>query len=389
MRVYLPALLFCLLAPVAAQGDTSSLLQTRAALAATGDAIAQVVEAAEATAAALGEGGQFWLGGHPALVSEFSGRAGGLMVLKPLRLEAVKAGDAVFYASGGRDDLDEQVALLASGATIIWAGAGTGPDGGLQLPVPGGDTLSPTLSGAAAGWVYLAEVIAALTRHGRMPVLYETIGGYGGYQRIAAFDAKGIYWHETHLVPPVPPATLGPIYIAAVTACLERVDREMGPRLAQIGRQVAEARAGGHRTIMYSMGHLFPHEVEETALATLFESAVWNAGFMAQPVPDDTYAPGDMVIHIGYQHPPYRLLPRVRDGGARAAYVSVLQHRDFPQGDGSIWIDPMWPWADGVVPLPNYDVPACPASGVVNAAIAWEIYRQSLLAMGPQATKAE
>jgi hypothetical protein len=35
----------------------------------------------------------------------------------------------------------------------------------------------------------------------------------------------------------------------------------------------------------------------------------------------------------------------------------------------------MWPWADAVVPLEGYDVPILPASGIVNAAVAWDIYR--------------
>jgi len=365
-------------------GEMSSLASTRAALTSMGGHLDGYVVAADATAEALSAGGEFWVGGHPALISEFSGRAGGFMVLKPLRLDALKAGDVVLYVPGDLDTPEERTALAASGATVISAGT-KAEAGGLELYVPTAEAPSPTLASTAAGWVYFAEVIAALTRHGKMPVIYESIGGYGGYQRIAQFASKGIFWHETHTVPEIPPGTLGPVYIAAVSASLARVEAEMGPRLARLGAQVATANAAGKRTIMYNMGHLFPNEVAGTEIATLFESAVWNGGFMAQPAPDDTYTEGDVVIHIGYQHPPYRLLPKVRSAGAQVAYVSVLQHRDYPEGaEGCTWIDPMWPWADGVVTIPNYDVPACPPSGLINGAIAWEIYRQAKQAMGKE-----
>jgi hypothetical protein len=363
------ALLF--LVAAAAPAQESYLQRTCAALDAAGAQMSVFSTTADTAAAALAAGGHFWVAGHPALISEFSGRAGGLMALKPLRLDDLNAGDVVLYAPGGTPDDAAIASARTRGARVV----GIGGAGDATLPAFGAENLSPTLAGALTGWTWLAELIAALTRQGKMPVIYESIGTYNGYRRIAEFDAKGIHWHESHQVPPIPPGALGPAYVTAVRGFLERVERELRPQLDRAGRWAAEARAGGHRTVMYNMGHLFPHEVAGTDIGTFFESATWNAGFMSTPVPEDTYQPGDLIVHIGYQHPPYRLLPRTHDAGARTVYVSVLQHRDYPTSDDTIWIDPMWPWADGVVIIPNYDAPACPPSGVVNAAIAWEIYR--------------
>jgi len=36
-------------------------------------------------------------------------------------------------------------------------------------------------------------------------------------------------------------------------------------------------------------------------------------------------------------------------------------------------INPHWPIADACIPVPGYDVPILPASGVINAAIYWAI----------------
>lgn len=362
--------------------EESFLARTKGALDAAARDMPAITAAAEATARSLATGGKFWAAGHPALVSEFSGRASGFMFLKGLQLDQVTPGDTILYTPGGIDNADELAAIDAKGATLVCIG-GAAPHGAHGLSAFTETGLSPTLAGAVTGWVYLAETIAALTREGKMPVIYETIGLYSGFQRIAQFEGQGIYWHEPHKVPAIPPGTLGLSYAATVSTMLERVEREMGPRIALAAAWSAEAHAAGKQTIMYNMGHMFPHEVADTEIATLFKSEVWYSGFSQMPPPDDPYGAGDVLLHIGYQHPPYELLPKAKHAGARVAYVDILQHRDYPNNDQDVlWIDPMWPWADGVVTVPNYDVPACPASGVINAAIAWEIYRLAREALG-------
>jgi hypothetical protein len=368
-------LILCLALSGTSAAEDSYLVRTRGALEAAAREMPAITAAAEATAQSLAGGGKFWAAGHPALVSEFSGRASGFMYLKGLQLDQVAPGDTILYTPGGVDKADELVAIAAKGATLVCIGVAA-PEGAHSLSASMESGLTPTLAGAITGWVYIAETIAALTRQGKMPVIYETIGLYSGFQRIAQFEGQGIYWHEPHTVPTIPPATLGLSYTATVGTMLERVEREMGPRIAQAAAWTAEAHAAGKQTIMYNMGHMFPHEVADTEIATLFKSEVWYSGFSQMPPPDDAYTAGDVLLHIGYQHPPYELLPKAKHAGARVVYVDILQHRDYPNNDQDVlWIDPMWPWADGVVAIPNYDVPACPASGVINAAIAWEIYR--------------
>ena len=375
MQRRIVCLVFCVLFSLWTVGEESFLARTREVLDAAAREMPAINAAAEATARSLATGGKFWAAGHPALVSEFSGRASGFMYLKGLQIDQVAPGDTILYTPGGVDKADELVAIAAKGATLVCIG-GAAPQGAHGLSAATESGLSPTLAGAVTGWVYLAETIAALTRHGKMPVIYETIGLYSGFQRMAQFEGQGIYWHEPHKVPAIPPGTLGLSYTATVATMLERVEREMGPRIAQAAAWSAEAHAAGKQTIMYNMGHMFPHEIADTDIATLFKSEVWYSGFSQMPPPEDAYTAGDVLLHIGYQHPPYELLPKAKHAGARVAYVDILQHRDYPNNDSDVlWIDPMWPWADGVVTIPNYDVPACPASGVINAAIAWEIYR--------------
>lgn len=141
------------------------------------------------------------------------------------------------------------------------------------------------------------------------------------------------------------------------------------------GEWAARALADNKTVYLYCMGHFVPDEVAKSEIASKFKAATWNSGFTVIAPPDDAYAMGDVAIHIGYQHPPNGLYERARPSGAKIVYVDLLEHRDWIHDPHVIWVDPMWPWDDAVVTLPNYDIPMLPPSGIVNSAIAWEIFR--------------
>ncbi len=329
---------------------------------------------ANAAAERLVAGGKLWAAGQPAWVSELSGRAGGLMMLQNLGDKTPEKGDVVLFAQG--DNVAVPGTLVESSAFLVVFG-GEKPEQGIAWFPNHADAagISPTLANVVPAWVFSAELIGALTRLGKMPVMFETIGLPGGYPRINTFRAKGIFWHETHDVPRIEPGVLSNRYADGVAAILRRIEQENRGVLDTAGAWAAEAKSSAHRVIMYSMGHFLPDEIGKSAIGADFESGVWNSGFTAIKPPDDTYASGDVVIHIGYQHPPYGLFERARPAGARVVYVDILRHRDYSQDPGVLWIDPMWPWSDACVQLEGYDIPILPPSGIVNSAIAWEIYR--------------
>ncbi|MBI2421783.1 MAG: hypothetical protein HYV27_03055 [Candidatus Hydrogenedentes bacterium] len=357
-------------APAAEAPAASCLERTATALQSMQPRLEHIAQAADAAAKGMHPGSRYWIGGHPALISEFTGRAGGIMLAASLDPAAVKPGDVILFATAN----DHPVPEHTTGAWIILADKAAEKDTTLLTP-HGEWGLSPTLAQAIAGWIFNGEFIAALTREGRMPVLYESIGLYGGIPRQNQYQMQGIFWHDTHSAGPVPPGQLGARFITLVAAMLRRIETEERPLLDRTGAWAAAALKNNRSCWMYSMGHLFPFEVDGTEIGKTFKSGVWNSGFTQHPTPDDTYHPGDVIIHVGYQHPPYTLLPKARAAGAKTIYIDVMQHRDYPTSDDVIWIDPMWPWSDACVPIDGYDIPALAASGVVNAALAWEIHR--------------
>lgn len=335
---------------------------------------------AEAAAQRLAAGGKLWATGQPSWVSELSGRAGGIMLLQNLGDAVPAAGDVVLFAQA--DGVSLPPAVRDSGALLVYFG-GQRPEGNAAwFPnhAEAGD-ISPTLANIIPGWLFCSELVGALTRLGKMPVIFETIGLPGGFPRIYAYQAKGIFWHETHSVPAIAPGVLGKRFGDGVLALLKRVEKEDRAALDTAGAWAAQAKNDGHRVIMYSMGHFPPDEIAKGEIGTLFESGTWNSGFTSSAPPSDTYAEGDVIIHIGYQHPPYGLFEKARPVGARVVYVDILRHRDYVHDEGVLWIDPMWLWPDAIVTIEGYDIPAMPPSGIVNTAIAWEIFRLAKLRM--------
>jgi len=335
--------------------------------------IGTMVPVAERTAKLLTEGGRLYAAGQPSLVSEITGRAGGMMMIKPLGTATPAEGDVVLYTPELGVELPE--VLRDTKALVVAFGAPvTGHDWPVFLNHAHETGLSPTFANAIPAWMFTGELVAALTRLGKMPTMYETIGAYGGYARIAKYKSGEIAYHDDCTVPPCAPGVLAGRYADTVIAMLHRIEKEERAQLDKAGTWVREAKKSGKQLFMYSMGHLFPDEVGKTDIGKLFQSAGWNAGFRV-PHPEDNYHEGDLAVHLCYQHPTDALLRKARPADARVVYVSLYADRDFTKDDGVIWIDPMWNWADACVPLEGYDIPVLPASGVVNGAIAWEIYR--------------
>lgn len=335
--------------------------------------IGLMVPVAEKAAKLLADGGDLCAAGQPSLVGEITGRAGGLMMIKPLAATPPAPGDVVLYTPEPGVDIPET--LRDTKAMVVVFGA---PVAGHDWPAFANHAaevnVSPTLANAIPAWLFTGELVSAFTRLGKMPVIYETIGAYGGYSRMAKYKSGEIAFHDDCTVPPCAAGIVANGYVDAVTGMLHRIEKDERAELDQAGAWVREARKNKKQLFMYSMGHLFPDEVGKTDIGKVFRSAGWNAGFRAAH-PEDSYQEGDLAVHIGYQHPADTLLHKARPAGARVVYVSIHADRDFTHDDGVIWIDPMWDWADACVPLEGYEIPLLPASGVVNGAIAWEIYR--------------
>lgn len=353
----------------------SVLLQTADALEAARPALQPMRPAVEDVAQRIIGGGRLYTAGEPALVSEMTGRAGGLMLNLPLGEALPTAADAVLYFADADHPLPE--ALARSGASIVqFGGAGEALAGVHTVTLPEeAPLLSPTLENTLLGWLFTAELVGACTRAEKMPVIYESVGLGSGFPRIRKYQEQGILFHSDRTVARQTVGKAGEAYINAVSAMLRRCEKENRPALDRAGQWIATALRNGGRPRVYTMGHLFPRALERIPLADRLQLGDWIAGFSDAVPPKDTFGKGEVVVHLGYQHPATAMLQRAKAAGARAVYIAVRPDRDFPSGPTCIWMDPMWPFEDACVYLPGYDIPLLPASGLVSLALAEELLR--------------
>ena len=336
-----------------------------------------MIPVAEDAAKRLSAGGRLWASGQPSLVSEISGRAGGFMMIRPLGESVPAENDVILHTPEAgipepKSQKDSKALWIAFGPSKL-EGFEAFSNHAAEFGV------SPTLANAVPAWLFTGELIAALTRLGKMPVIYESIGAYSGNARIQQYKNGETAFHDAKDVPPaVPAGQISTKFVMFLKDRLDRLEKEQRRNIELAGKWAREARAQNRRLIMYSMGHLFPDEVGKTEIGKIYLSDVWNAGFH-HPTPQDTYSPGEFIAHIGYQQPPDNLLRKACPVGVRVAYLSVRPDRDFMKPEGpAVWIDCMWDWPDACVSIQGYDVPLLASSGILNGAMAWEIYRLTL-----------
>ena len=378
-RVFTLLLITALFLAIPALASDSYLLRVANAVEQVGKECNTMEASAQEAATRLVAGGKLFAAGNPAFVSELSGRAGGLMLVQSLGDATPAAGDVVMFGAEQAAPLSE--AVIKSGAHIVAFA---------DAKVPGATTtfsghasenkISPTLATIIPAWTYSGVLIKSSARLGKMPVTYETIGLPGGYPRIQQYQAKGVFWIDYTSDPAdaSPVSDLGAEFTRSVSASLHRIETEERAKLDQSGQWAAQALKDNKTIYMYCMGHFIPDEISKSEIAAKFKVNTWNSGFTSLTPPEDPFITGDIAIHIGYQHPPHGIFERALPAGAKIVYVDVLQHRDTKSDPNVIWIDPMWPWDDAVVRLKGYDIPMLPPSGIVNTAIAWEIYRLAI-----------
>lgn len=366
--------------------------------------VPELISSAQEAAARYGRDGQeIGLFGDEGLVSEAYGRSGGLMrVSSPTRVAAPDwQGVVLCFPREGRlaDDLARISELAHAGRHIVIFGrsgiraaaeaCGLGPhafvtchataEGGL-LPDRDRGWVVPTLPAAAivALWAWLGEFVAACTRAGRMPVMYQSYDVPGARQRPERF--RGMKFHAERPVPVVA-GHVARTYLAELAANVDRFRAAERQRVWHAAAAALDVRLRGHRLYAFAHNH------------TLIRGRIGgphDPGYFVQ-LNDDWFRAnpalavdrGDLVLCIGYS--------RIFAGGDFAGFADDMRARGVrliwslasydqdpacgPKGVRSdeLMIDQHWRYGDAVVECPGYDVRILPTSGVMAETSMWTV----------------
>ena len=323
------------------------------------------------------------------LAMETWGRAGGLVHVgfdrpfKKDRTGAEKANDVALVAysdAPGAGDVDELKRLRAAGCHVL----GLGPRGRPELAGVVGacdtwiDTGTPGVEGGNAaslsnlvhGWCLTGEVVAALTRRGKMPTVWKSFT-YQDARTWAERYFEKKQFHDDYSVAPIAAGELARAYLRQVGHALRRL-RTDEPALIKAAARIAEEWRGGKKTVIAWSGHLGYTKPNVFARP-------WSQVVELEPSLDfmvEAYrkaAPqGALVLRIGSNGRPANEVELFRQMGQRVMYFAG--HHPDPSGrapapDALVEVELGFPFGDACVAVAGYPVRILPASGVLQLAV--------------------
>lgn len=347
----------------AAPATEDYLLRLQHTIAQTRSNLTALTESADRAANKFLSGGSLWVAGRQAdFISEACGRAGGLMAIAPLGQQVPTKHDIVLYAVPGSLDGNDLRILKewqGEGVTVITfcSAAGLYRD---HFPID-------TVANVIGLWTWTGEFVAACTRLGRMPILYQSYGLPGGPQRGEKYARKR--FHDDLTIKPIAPGILGRDYLDQIDRMLAKLHDTQMPKMLQAAKWWGQVSKASAMTLV--TGHMFPRHGQDPRTPPL-------CGLVAAPAWEnkdllDTNHPPSFVLYLGYQFAPLKLVDQAKAMGVKLVYCDVQPAQPAEPASNILYIDPAWPLTDGCVSVPGYDIPILPASGVVQAAIYWTI----------------
>ena len=374
-------------------------------------ALPGMTETAEVVAARLLSGGNLYVAGDESFVVESFVRAGGLMlVMRYTEQAALGKADTLLVgmaARGNESAVKTCRRAREAGAYVVLfspefvpAGVSEGrlcdahvanfADAGSPVVAVGGDKrVGPVsaLYNVTALWVFTGELVGALTRKGKMPVMWRSVAVPDGRVRNGRYyvrdEPSRRRFHTDMAVPPQARGKLGGAYVDVVR---RQVGGLRGPVLEQLSG-AAEMMAGsvraGATVHVQTISHFTTYEVTD-ASAPGWVKADCEArlrGVMKAEQLAGLMRPGDVFFQLGYHeatsHPYHEdagYVELLRQAGAKTAIAlchAPVAALGGPQPD--VLIDAQWEYGDGAVPVPGYDTKILPSSGVLQTVIFWSV----------------
>jgi hypothetical protein len=357
------------------------------------DVLPEITRAAEAAVPRLLDGGDLYIAStRPDFVSEGFMRAGGMMLLRQYDPASPPSSRDVVIAGWSDTDSESRHELLArlrgTGALVIGIGPAaqrlsTPVDVFLRSdpPCPAsvlarlGNESYPlvSLQNLVLLWTFTGELVAALTRRGRMPAMFQSVLVPGAQDRNASFQSAR--FHSSHEVPAIPVGQLGGAYVDEISFCLGVLRDNEIQALIRVARACAEVLGKGHHIHAFLISHFPVHQAGapgDPGYMKPLESATGETPDTDEL--DRKLAPGDLFFFLGYYRRPSRGYEIARRHNC--AIVEVIAGTGEPVLGGAVpdhIIHPCWPYTDSLVGVPGYDVRILPSSGILQSAIYWSV----------------
>jgi hypothetical protein len=230
-------------------------------------------------------------------------------------------------------------------------------------------------------WTFISEYVAALTRQGKMPAMWQSMFVPGAAPRNTKIG--DFLYHPDMKIPSVQPGVLGLQYVTAVRGFLERIRAGELDKFRQAGEICADTIKSGHKVVASVVGHFMVAQLRMPGYPNIFTvlSNQYGRDYLK-----GVLASGDTWLHVGYSYTPEQELNLTKEVGAKT--ICVFTPGPTEVGEGTpvapdmskidIYIDPYWKHGDAVVEVPGYDTNIIPPSGVVMITSFWMIVGETV-----------
>ncbi len=354
-----------------------------------------------------GEIGFLW--NYQSLQQELMGRSGGMVCTgfergwKPTRTDAEKTNDVAIIGwdrPPGEHELQQIKDAKARGCYTIgfgprkmaalaphralcdaWFDTGFGEDDRVVRLNDGtmagrGNCLMNTLH----GWTLTAEIVSALTRHGKMPTMWKSYAYADGHEWGDRYLGK-MQFHDDYYVAPIPPGKLARDYLNHIRSYLRTFQRTQLDAVEKSADLIAKDSAQGKKTVVAMMGHMpwtFVGKYEDSRWADPIEldggSAAQDKDY-AQKTPD-----GALVLRLGYSGQAKDLTETFEQKHQPELLIVAENPRpEFQIPSNTVTrIDMGWEFGDACVSIKGYPIKIFPPSGVMQV-VAYECVNVEVL----------
>jgi len=381
--------------------------------------VPQIIRSAEAAAKLhVQEGYPILAMGDSGFISEASGRAGGMITLigmydsRRRRRRKMPPNAVVLYClrdGSGQKDFDRINALAQPGKMVIVFGRGALLAKARKAGLPAaamvdthaaahgglfknseGRWVVPTgpVADLVALWTWTGEFVAACTRLGKMPVMYQAYGTPGGRQW--ARDLKGKTFHD-QAPAKVPSGKLAREFLQKTRKCLTALREKEAANIRKAARWAMASHRGGRGLYVFLFGHSIQNHMGHPHDPGYFTQI--NRRWI-RPRRDVTLAPGDFLMYVGYAQLPnwgefkrWNYPATWRKAGVKLIWsLGQLTGPTFQKArskvrEDELFIDQHWPPilderrppGGCTASIPGYPIKILPASGVTAEAVLWMV----------------
>ena len=250
-----------------------------------------------------------------------------------------------------------------------WVDTGLGTDDrGVVLSNGGRAGQGNALANALNAWAFQAELVAALTRRGKMPTLMKSHMWADSKDWNDRYRGKMLF-HDDLTVPPVAPGVLSRRYLDHIRGLIRIFAQTQGRPVARAADLIVAELDQGRRTVVAQEGHT-TYEVTGQ-----YEDAVWAAPVVLydtigrikqypELTPDRA-----LVLRLGYIGLQDKLAELMRQKRQRILLITSA-HDTRPEfkipADVRVVMDTGWEFGDACVTIEGYPIRVFPPSGVMQ-----------------------